>query len=234
MKAVMRKVVRVEFFGGNRYTGYQDRRARVFMECGHVRVRKANLVGSNTAKCPECTAAAAPPPPIGIVEVAPKRPSRYREGSVADWLMDRAMPVPESGCWIWLQSTIAEGYGRLQLPGRKVLAHRLSYETFIGPIPDGMLVLHRCDVPPCINPAHLFLGTHADNSDDKVAKRRHVFGDRADWARGERQHMARFTEEDIRRIRTDQRPQAVIAAELGVSDSHIHQIRKRMIWKHVP
>lgn len=144
------------------------------------------------------------------------------------------MPVPWSGCWIWLMST-TDGYGRLQLGPRKVLAHRLSYETFKGPIPSGMLVCHHCDEPLCINPAHLFVGTDADNSRDKVAKRRHSFGPKhSTWMRGTNHYNARFTEADIQRIRADTRKPAIIAAEYGVCDSHIYQIQQRRIWKYVP
>ncbi len=131
-------------------------------------------------------------------------------------------------------SGIEEGYGRIQIGRRKVLAHRLSYETFVGPIPPGMLVCHRCDVPPCINPSHLFLGTNADNSADKVLKRRHSFGRKqGDPIRGERHYATNLTEGDVRRIRSDQRTPTELALEYGVSPSNIWFIRKRKSWTHV-
>lgn len=62
-------------------------------------------------------------------------------------------------CWLWTGHTVGKGYGRFRLDGRMQLAHRVAYELDIGPIPDGMVVRHLCDVPACVNPAHLELGT---------------------------------------------------------------------------
>lgn len=76
-------------------------------------------------------------------------------------------------CWTWIGARDANGYGRLSLPGRGTIgAHRVSWELHRGEIPDGLCVLHRCDNPPCVWPEHLFLGTHADNVADRIAKGR--------------------------------------------------------------
>ena len=77
-----------------------------------------------------------------------------------------------NGCWIWQQSSDKDGYGKIVVDGVLKRAHRLSYETFVGEIPDGLYVLHRCDVRNCVNPQHLFLGTHQDNMDDMNSKGR--------------------------------------------------------------
>ncbi len=77
-----------------------------------------------------------------------------------------------SGCWIWLLDTLPYGYGKIKVEGKTKRAHRVSWEEFNGQIPEGMCVLHNCDVPACVNPEHLFLGTQADNMRDMKQKSR--------------------------------------------------------------
>ena len=82
----------------------------------------------------------------------------------------------DSGCWLWTRCVIGFGYGQLRLPvkdgGRRILAHRYAYELYISSIPNGLQVLHKCDVPRCVNPEHLFLGTTRDNMNDMITKNR--------------------------------------------------------------
>lgn len=140
--------------------------------------------------------------------------------------------VTESGCWLWLGSTI-RGYGVLSIGSRGngtkrlVYAHRLSWELNRGPIRDGLHVLHRCDVPACCNPDHLFLGTHDDNMADMLRKGRAPHG----VSHG----RSRLTEDQVREIRAAHgrgvRP-IDLARKHGVSDSAIHKIINWTTWSH--
>lgn len=93
------------------------------------------------------------------------------------WWQAWTMPIPETGCHIWLGTVCKDGYGRIHGPNapRKaspVLIHRVAFEQLVGPISEGMKVCHRCDVPSCVNPDHLFLGTQKDNLQDMFRKGR--------------------------------------------------------------
>lgn len=81
--------------------------------------------------------------------------------------------VRENGCWEWTKKTNRGGYGEFKVRGKTVRAHRWAYATFVEPIPEDLHVLHHCDNPPCVNPSHLFTGTHGDNMRDMFAKGRH-------------------------------------------------------------
>lgn len=90
--------------------------------------------------------------------------------------MERCIPVTESGCWLWVGSVDGDGYGFISpyINGERIRlrAHRASYEVFVGEIPDGMFVCHKCDVPGCVNPDHLFAGSALDNTRDMIQKGR--------------------------------------------------------------
>lgn len=83
-----------------------------------------------------------------------------------------SIPVTESGCWLWLRGRDECGYGHTWINGAPARAHRASYEAFVGPIATGLCVCHKCDVPACVNPQHLFLASHRDNILDAVRKGR--------------------------------------------------------------
>lgn len=85
---------------------------------------------------------------------------------------DLIEPEPTSGCYLWAGAVIRAGYGKLGRRGRTLSAHRYFWEEENGPIPNGLHVLHKCDVRNCVNPDHMFLGTHGDNMRDMFAKGR--------------------------------------------------------------
>lgn len=156
---------------------------------------------------------------------------------IADFLDRRAIPVPESGCWLWTGGLQGGGYGCAWDGRRKWPAHRLAYEIAHGPIPHGLVVCHRCDVRTCINPNHLFLGTQRDNIRDAVAKGRIATGLRQgkhtkpqSRSRGEKNGAARLTWGAVLAIRSDGRSQRAIARDFGVAQSTISAVKRGQNW----
>lgn len=146
-------------------------------------------------------------------------------------------------CWNWTACKNRRGYGMLRRPQTRsnYLAHRLSYEMNIGPIPDGFGVLHTCDNPSCVNPRHLFIGDHSANMADMWAKGRHRRLNPT-WlagrhAQGEKHGSSRLTESDvvaiISRISAGERP-THIARDYPVGPGAIHDIKHGRTWVHVP
>ena len=87
------------------------------------------------------------------------------------WIRER-VTTTDSGCWEWKQRRHVKGYGLAHIGRRCVRAHRYAYEVWCGPIPEGMMVLHSCDNPPCCNPDHLRVGTAKDNAQDAILRGR--------------------------------------------------------------
>lgn len=133
---------------------------------------------------------------------------------------------PNSGCWLWVASLTADGYGQMSVGPRhscKVYsAHRISYEIHIGPIPEDMFVCHKCDTPGCVNPHHFFLGDGADNTFDMVDKTRH--------ARHEKHGAAKLTEDQVARILAMSGKQRDIARMFGVSQKAVFNIKHGKSW----
>jgi len=140
-----------------------------------------------------------------------------------------SIPEPNSGCLLWLGRADDLGYGRVSIPGgRQVATHRAAYELANGPIPAGLKVCHKCDVPSCINPAHLFVGTHADNMGDMARKGRARWG----GARGSNNGNAVLTEERARMIFAAHGSHGAVAERFGVSQSTVSRIKAREYWAH--
>lgn len=148
-----------------------------------------------------------------------------------------AKVLKTSGCWQWLGRPTKAGYGQLEIrrpDGSRgvLLAHRLSWEMHFGTVPDGMCICHHCDNPPCTNPDHLFLGTHADNMEDMRAKGRNFI------PAGELGPAARLTASDIQEMRQRfrigaGRGAAAAAETYGISQSHAHRILSGEKWRCV-
>jgi hypothetical protein len=136
----------------------------------------------------------------------------------------------ENGCWIWQGALSREGYGKVRSRnGRYLSTHRAAYEVQHGPIPEGMLVCHKCDVRKCIRPSHLWLGTHLENLRDRDAK------GRGRPLRGTRNPSAKLTQADVERIRalysTGKLSCAKIAQQFGVARQTVHAIVLRRKWR---
>lgn len=136
--------------------------------------------------------------------------------------------IPEAGCWVWMGSTQVRGYGEIISNKRKYLAHRASYEAFVGEIPKGMYVCHACDNVSCVNPNHLFLGTQKQNLQDMANKGRST--------RGEKNPMAKLSEEDVKDIKyfiNTGLSSKDLGVEYGVSSAAINLIKQGKRWNHV-
>jgi hypothetical protein len=144
--------------------------------------------------------------------------------------------VPASdGCWEWQGTRATDGYGVFWDGTRQVRAHRYSWELHNGPIPPGLNVCHHCDNPPCVNPAHLFVGTHADNVADKMSKGRHRSGKPDQW--GERNPAARLTAAQVAEIKAlalAGYTTMELAPRYGVTFSNIAMILRGLTWAGVP
>jgi hypothetical protein len=139
--------------------------------------------------------------------------------------------VDRSGdCWLWTTGTLRHGYGAFFLDGKQRLAHRVAWELTHGPIPDGMMVMHRCDTPGCVRPNHLRLGTGFDNMGDAAEKGR--------MKRGESHYLTKLTERDVQVIRLLHDRiglnQCELARRYNVGRVTIQGIVHRKSWKHVP
>ena len=130
-------------------------------------------------------------------------------------------------CWEWKAATDRWGYGKFRIDEKKKYAHRVSYEFHHGPIPEGMLVLHSCDNPACVNPAHLHFGTHQDNMIER--------GERNRSASGKNNGQVKLTTDQVHQIRiryaTGGVTQKQLAEEFEVTQQQISNIILKRKWR---
>jgi len=133
-----------------------------------------------------------------------------RQKATKETIEQWSIPEPNSGCWLWIGALTGGGYGTLSI-GRKLwLAHRLSYRVFVAD-PSDLVVRHGCDNPACVNPEHLSLGSHADNTQDAVRRNRMEHGSKR-WS-------AVLSEADIPQIR-----RRLLAGETGRSIARSYSV----------
>lgn len=137
-----------------------------------------------------------------------------------------------AGCWLWTGSKNSDGYGTVRADERISLAHRVAWQLAFGLIPNGMCVLHRCDMPACVRPDHLWLGSHQDNMRDRDRKGRSG----SEKRNGERHGRAKLTEKAIVAIRQAYAmgvSQYALARRFNVNSGTINGIVRRITWVHV-
>lgn len=132
-------------------------------------------------------------------------------------------------CWLWTACKSNTGYGQIQLLHKSLGSHRVSWELHNGKIPKGMFILHKCDVRACVNPSHLFLGTHKDNNDDKIKKGRQ--------AKGEATNTAKLTDAKVIKIRSMYADGVMnkyqLAEMFKVDPRSIWNVIHHKTWNHV-
>lgn len=157
-------------------------------------------------------------------------PKRHPDAPLSEWFWTRVSVAGPSDCWLWMGHVEQGGYGSLSIGPRgrntRTKAHRLAWELANKkPVPDGLFVCHSCDVPRCCNPSHLFVGTSDDNIADMIAKKRHGIGTR--------NGRCKLSEAQVLAIRADGRSSRAVAADYGLSKTHVLFIRRNQSWAHV-
>lgn len=136
----------------------------------------------------------------------------------------------ENGCWEWTGGVSRLGYARINFKGKTREANRIAYQLFKGDIPSGKCVCHNCDNRLCVNPDHLWLGTHKENMDDMFAKGRYKV------LSGETNGSSKLTESqvlEIRKLKAEGFRAQVIADQFNTSRTYVNQIVRRDVWKHI-
>ena len=134
----------------------------------------------------------------------------------------------KTGCWIWQKGKDKDGYGQFTFKNKHFRAHRVAYRLFVGKIPKGMFVLHKCDTPSCVNPAHLFLGTNDDNMADMVEKERQQ--------KGIEKENSKLTDDQVREIKKrllGTETISDIARDYPIDRKVVSRIKAGKTWKHI-
>lgn len=143
-------------------------------------------------------------------------------------LFSQQCEVQDNGCVLWMGRVDKDGYGRLNIEGKKVRVHRMALQWSGVHVPSDLLVMHTCDTPRCVNPAHLQVGTVLQNVRDCISKKRDV----KLW--GERHSASKLTEEQVRQIRASDLSSRDAAPLFDVTARTIRDIRSRRRWRHLP
>ena len=155
---------------------------------------------------------------------------RSKNQLTASFFEDRRTVDSVTGCWVWAAYRQSGGYGQFNLDNKPTLAHRASWSFYNkSAVPEGLCVLHTCDNPPCINPAHLFLGTARDNVADCINKNRHLKGFCKGHIHGRKKRLRKLTDEQVREIRATRYSQELlkdVALRYGVTPACVSTIRR--------
>ena len=148
----------------------------------------------------------------------------------------------ETGCWEWEASLNNKGYGWFRYNGHNQLAHRVSYQLYVGDIPKDKCILHKCNNPKCVNPDHLYVGTHKDNASDMIKAghhyspfRDHIYNT-SSYLPGEKHSMAKLNVDDvmcIKRMLRDGIQQWLIAWIYKITQANISYINTGKSWSNV-
>ena len=153
-----------------------------------------------------------------------------RPSTTPETFWDKVDWEAETECWLWTGAKLPHGYGTVCLNRQRLYAHRYAWAFVNGPIPKGLNILHKCDVPACINPDHLYAGTQRENLIDCIRR------GRANRVRGSAHGQSKLTEDqvlELRKERTKGLSYAKLGKHFGISETQARSIVLGTWWKHL-